>query len=223
MTLFMTVGVSCSSEKDKEEVVPDPAVKEESWRYFDREIYFPTGVSVSPEMAAAQELVTNALKDLEKSTDLGIDYFIFKAEEDSILQPVTSETSYQGRVWRSFFQIWQDGIFNELTSGKIGTAPDQDVVVALNEKNPREYFVVARLSCFVAGQTCGLATQGQAKALVWRAYGYLIGMRYSGAAFSDILKAGVSKSQETEEARKKFISEFNNQLERTRNAIPPPK
>lgn len=212
---------ACSPGKNDKEADPDDGGVEQSWRYFDREIYFPTGVSVSPEMSAAQELVVSALTDLEADTDLGVDYFVVKYDEDSILQPVTSEASYQGRVWRSFFQIWDDDRFNELLAGQVGTSPDQDVVVALNAKNDREYFVIARLSCFVAGEACSFATQGAAKALVWRAYGYLIGLRFGDNAASAIMKTGVFPDQESDAAKKKFLAEFDGQLERRRNAIPP--
>lgn len=223
MAAFLLAMLSgCGPSSDSKETAADTGGAERTWRYFDREIYLPTGVSVSPEMSAAQELVIGSLRELESSTDLGVDYFIVKYDEDSILQPLTSETSYQGRNWRSFFQIWDDGPFNALLAGRVGTAPDQDVLVAINEKNDREFFVVARLACFVAGESCKLASQGQAKALVWRALGYVVGLRYGEGAASEIMKAGVSPAQETGESKKKFFAEFDNQLENRRNALPPP-
>ena len=221
-TVLVAALSSCTSADSTPTTTDTGAKDNKTWRYFDRELYFPTGVSVSPEMSAAQELVRQALKDLEESTDLGKDYFIFLNDEDSILQPVTSETSYQGRNWRSFYQIWDDENLNSLLGSKVGTSSDQDLLVSLNAQNEREFYVISRLGCFVAGESCSYATQGQAKALVWRSMGYLIGLRYGKNASSDIMKSGTFPAQESQEARKKFLAEFDNRLESVRNGLPAP-
>jgi hypothetical protein len=205
-----------TDSSDPSDETPEDTVH---WRYFDREIYLPTGISVKPEMAAAHEIVRKALSSLEESTDLGKDFFIFKADEDSILQPVTTPTAYQGRNWRSFIQVWDEAAFNEFVSEKVGVAIDQDTVVAQNEKNTRQYFIVLRLACFVASDACSFATQAQAISLVWRSYGYLIGLRFGDSAASAVMRAGMSPEQESEAERGKFFAEFDNMLEKIKNNL----
>ena len=221
MVTLSLLGLACSANKTTAPATTPPT-SSSSWVYFDRTLYFSKGSSVNPEDSAAQAVVQNALTSLQQSTDLGADYFVFKYDDDSILQPVTTNTSYNGRNWESFFQLWDDATFNNFIAGAVGTAKDQDVAVAKNTNNPQQYYVVARLSCFVAGESCGYATQAQAQALVWRAFGYLVGMRNSDQASSPIMKPGESNDQTTSEAQKKYASEFNNTLERIRNKIPAP-
>ena len=211
--------ITCSSSKtDDGTKTTDTSTL--SWRYFDRELYMPTGVSVQPEMASAQELIQASLTSLADQSDLGTDYFIFKYEEDSLLQPVTEETSYEGRDWYSFVQVWNDELFADYASTVIGTPGDEDVLVVRNELNTQEYFIIFRLSCFVSGKTCGYPTQAQSKAMVWRAMGYLAGLRNSKNSNSAIMKPGVAPEQENADEIKKYISEFDGLLERIRNKLP---
>jgi hypothetical protein len=200
-------------------IPPAPAAQDDEWRFFDREVYFSTGVSVSPEVSAAQEQVKDALRALEVNTDLGIDFFIFRNDDDSLLQPVPTETTFEGRPWYSFVQIWEDGLFNEYTTGGIGTAADPDLVVASNENNTQEFYMLMRLSCFVAGASCQFASQGEARAMVWRGFGYLVGLRSGENAASEVMKAGQSASQEDPEEHKKFFAEFDQLLERLKNGL----
>ena len=226
-TLLFAAAVSlsfsaCDEGTDKQPTEADVGSDDKMWRYFDREVYFPIGSSVAPEVAVAQDLVQEGLKELAEATDLGVDYFIFKTEEDSLLQPVVGEESYQGRNWRSFWQIWDDELFNTFVSDKVGTSGDQDVVVARNEKNDREFYVVSRLSCYVAGEGCLYPTQRVTKMLVWRSVGYLVGLKSGENAFSKIMSPGISLDQDSDEERKKFAAEFDGALERIRNEIPLP-
>ncbi|MCX6129804.1 MAG: hypothetical protein NTX25_12190 [Proteobacteria bacterium] len=219
---FILIMASCSGSSSTPAENP-PSKDENSWRYFDREIYMPTGVSVQPEMAAAQELIQASLIELADSSDLGKDYFIFKFEEDSLLQPVSEETQYDGRPWFSFIQVWPDNLFNDQISSSVGTSGDPDVLVVRNELNEREFYAILRLSCFVAGESCGFPTQKESKAVIWRAMGYLIGLKHSENANSLIMKPGVSSEQEKPEEIKKYLAEFDGQLERTRNKLPDAK
>lgn len=191
------------------------------WRFFDREVYFSVGVSVTPEASAAQEQVKDALQALEINTDLGIDFFVFRNDDDSLLQPVPAETTFEGRPWLSFVQVWDDDLFNEYTTGGIGTAADPDLVVASNENNTQEFYMLMRLSCFVAGASCQFATQGQARSMVWRAFGYLAGLRFGENAASEVMKSGHNAAQEDAGEHKKFFAEFDQQIERLKNGIEP--
>lgn len=218
LSLLTACGPSDSSSTNN-----DKASDPKTWRYFDRELFFPTGVSVSPEMAAAQDVIQFALDELQNSTDLGADYFIFGYDEDSLLQPLVTETSYQGRNWRSFFQIWDDEEFNAFAAEGVGVSLDEDVIAARNEKNLQEYFIIARLSCFTSQESCGFPSQRQSIALVWRAFGYLIDLRFGENAASAIMQAGAHDEQEDESEKKAFFAEFDNMLERVRNDLPPPE
>lgn len=220
ISAFFLLGCDDSKDNNNSDKGNNPTTK--SWRYFDREFYLPSGVSVSPEMAGAQDIVKTAMEELASSSDLGVDYFIFNYEENSLLQPVAGETTYQGRVWRSFAQIWEDNPFNDYLAANVGASTDQDLIVVKNKLNQQEYFMILRLSCFVAGETCGYPTQGQAKAMVWRSFGYLIGLRYGDNAASTVMSPGFLATQESESEKRKFLAEFNGQLERIRLGLPLP-
>ncbi|RZM25545.1 MAG: hypothetical protein EOO88_18895 [Pedobacter sp.] len=216
---FICLGSGCDSDKD-EKKKDDTSSSKGEWLYFDRYLFQPVGISVSADRETGGQIVLDALKELQESTDLGADFFITATEEDSLLQPALSPTSYQGRNWRSFFQIWEDDLFDASVTQGVGITLDQDIIVAQNSLNLQQYYIVARLSCFTGGANCGFATQAQAKALVWRAYGYLIGMRYGQDAKSAVMKTGIHDEQESPDEITKFKAEFNGTLERIRKGIP---
>ena len=221
-TAFFALPQGCSTDKAASTATTPTSPAGPSYRYFDRELYFPTGSSVSPEVAAAQALIQASLTDLQNKSSLGQDYFIYDFADDSLLQPVVGPTSYQGRNWRSFFQVWEDQTFNDFAAANVGAAKDQDLIVALNKNNSQQYFIIARLSCFVAGAACNFATQGQAKAMIWRAFGYLVGMRNGDQANSAIMQAGESPAQEADAEAQKYLAAFNGTLERMKNNVAPP-
>ena len=220
IVLFILLSiVGCSTKDSKDESEED---QDNIWIYFDREVYFPTGVSVTPNQSAAHQKARDALLELELETDLGKDFFIFKTDDDSLLQPISESTEVDGREWTSFIQIWDDDLMNEFLAKNLSVVGDDNAIVALNSGNKREFFIVLRLSCFLAGDTCDLATENQAKALVWRAMGYLIGMRIGDEVSSDIMRQEISPTQEDSEQIRRFMAEFNGTLERVRNGIPVP-
>ena len=205
---------------------PTPATKnpivppnQNSYRYFDREVYFAKGSSVTPEQTAAQDVIRAAMEDLERSTDLGADYFVFGYEDDSILQPVAVLTQSSGRNWRSFVQTWSDDLINGYLTTSGGTTPegDPDIIVATNKTNGQQFFMLTRLSCFLSGPSCGFPSLVESKMLIWRAYGYLIGMRLGTTASSAIMKPGIDVAQEDPSQQRSFIAEFNNRLETIKN------
>jgi len=210
---------SCGSSKDtvsnsnNNNTMPD-----KSWRYFDREIYLSSGSSVSPEVGIAQLLIEESLKELETHTDLGIDYFSIKYEDESLLQPIANQTAGSGRAWKSFINIYEDDIFNEFLSSAIGESLDSDVISAINNKNPKEFFIMLRLNCFISSEKCDSPSQKQAKAFIFRAFGYILGLRYGESSYSAIMKPGISTQQEFDDEFRKFCNEFNNKLEDIRNS-----
>jgi hypothetical protein len=214
--IFCLATVGCGESKKPP---TDTPASTPVYRYLDRELYLPTGSAVSPEETAAQEVIRAALEDLEQSTDLGAGYFLYRYDDDSILQPVAARTQSAGRQWHSFIQAWEDDLINDYLAQAGGDNPDgdQDIIVAANKLDARQYFIVTRLSCFLSGASCGLASQVQAKMLVWRAYGYLIGLRVGTSAASAVMRPAVDPDQELAEERRKFIAEFNARLELIRN------
>jgi len=219
LTLMMTTILlaACDAAKKGDDTTAPKVAP--VYRYFDREIHFARGSSVAPEQSAAQEVIKAALEDLEKNTDLGAGYFSFAYEDDSLLQPLATRTAQSGRNWKSFIQTWDDALINDLF-GQLGTENpdgDQDTIVARNGLNPQQYFMVTRLSCFLAGASCGFASQTQAKMLVWRSFGYLIGMRIGSNASSAVMQTGQTAAQENPDEQRKFIAEFNSRLETIKN------
>jgi len=198
------------------------SVDKHYWRYFDREVYFPVGVSVSPEQALAQEVIKDSLEDLAASSDLGLDYFIFLESEDSLLQPIIEDSKYIGRKWSSFIQTWSDGLFAELAVNIDAATKDPDIIAAKNTLNDREFYIVFRADCFTSSESCNFPSQTQSKLMVWRAFGYMLNMKSGEEAGNDIMKIGHHTDQESDDERRKFIAEFNGALELIRNDLPSP-
>lgn len=217
MVVVLLSVLSAASACSNEDPVEDASNKDETtsgFRYIDRRIFFSKGVSVTPEQAAAQEVARKALEELQLKTDLGPDYFIFDKTNDSVLQPLIEKREYEGREWQSFVQIWSDDVFDKFVLTNIGAPSDPDLVVATNKSDDRQFYILVRLSCFLSGDECRNATEKQAKLMVWRAVGYATGLRYGKNATTPIMKPGTSSDQETTDAEKVFIREFNNMLER---------
>lgn len=204
--------VACSNEDSG----PEPEQEEGkpvAFRYVDRRVFIPYGAAITPELAAAHEKIKNSIATLENNTDLGPGYFLFKTEEDSLLQPPTSEKALEGREWRSFVRAWPDEILNEFITTTIGSPTDANVIVALNKKNPQQFYMIFRKSCFFSEASCRNAGEKEATALVYRAFGYAIGIQDNLANQTAVMQSQINKNQELETEVKKFFSIFNNRLE----------
>lgn len=216
--LLFTWACGSSSSTD-----PTPPPADVDWNYFDRQVYLPSGISVTPESSAAQEQVKLALRELEIETDLGTDFFIIANQEDSLLQPVAAAQTLTGREWLSFIQIWSDDVFNDYVASEIGVLPDPDMIVAENELNQEEYFMIFRESCFLAGETCQFASQQQAKSMVWRGFGYLMKLRSGDESTSAVMTSGHTAAHVDVEQRRRFFAEFNQALEKRKLGLPEPE
>lgn len=217
LNLILIIFLSACGSSASTNTTEATATEDKSWRYFDRELYLATGSSVSPEVGVAQLLIEEALKEIEKNTDLGIDYFIIKYEEESLLQPVANQTSGVGRSWKSFINLYSDEVFNSFLTEAIGESLDTDIITAVNKNNSKEYFIMTRLDCFTSSENCNKPNQTQSKAFIYRSIGYLLGLRYGDNSYSAIMRPGVSKDQESEDEFKKYCNEINNKLENIRN------
>jgi hypothetical protein len=216
--LFLALVIASCSSKSNSTTDQTPTTTPK-YRFFDREIYLARGSSVTPDESSAQEVVKVALSDLELKTDLGAGYFIISYDDDSILQPVAQETKAAGRNWHSFIQTWDDALINDYLAKSGGDNPssDQDTIVAKNKSNAQQFYMITRLSCYLAGESCSFASQQEAKMLVWRSFGYLIGMRIGSTASSAIMKPSMDSLQESADEQRKFIAEFNSRLELIKN------
>lgn len=214
LTVAWTVVVACGDTNAKStEPAPTPTTLPFQYRYMDREVYFPKGVSVSPEMASAHAKIKEYLQNLERQSDLGAGYFQFGEEDDSLLQPPTEKISYQGKNWLSFIRVWDDDLFNKFVTLKLGTPLDQNMIVAVNKNNTAQFYVVLRLSCFTSGDRCQNPDSELTRTIVWRALGYVSGLKIGTDAASSIMSPELSPTQKLPEEQRKFLAEFNSTLE----------
>lgn len=211
--------LSCGGEQSSESDAPNP--NETTWRFIDRQLFFASGVSVSSESSAAQEQVKLALRELELETDLGADFFIFQHDDDSLLQPIATETVITGREWKSFVQIWDDQTYNDYITNSVGSVLDPDILAVQNKDNNQEYYIIFRKSCFIAAESCQFASQDHAKSMVWRAFGYIIGMRFGENAASVVMQPGHTDAHTEASEKKKFFAEFDQILESIKVATEP--
>lgn len=216
-SLFIFIGACSDSNKDSE-IRPQSTPAAFNYRYMDREVYFPRGVSVSPEMSSAHAKIKEYLQSLERQSDLGAGYFQFADEDDSLLQPPVEKISYQGKHWLSFIRVWEDDVFNKFVTQKFGTPLDPNMIVAVNKNNNSQFYVVFRLSCFTSGDRCQNPDNATASTIVWRALGYGAGMRIGKDASSSIMNPDFLPEQKLPEEQRKFLAEFNGNLELLRKA-----
>ena len=213
LALFALIfaSISCnSSESDETDVENTPDLV---WQYFDRQIYLPIGADISPEKSAAQLIIEDALKILQSKTDLGQDFFEIKREQSSLLQPISDEARRDGHEWFSFIQVLEDNEFSDFVALGVGNVQDEDILVARNILNPQEFFILARLSCFVSAESCGFPPQEYATTLLNRSFGFLVGVKFGDEANSPVMKTGYQAEQKNEPALRQFYADFNARLE----------
>jgi hypothetical protein len=182
---ILTVGCSSSSKSSDSTISPFDN-NGRQWRYFAREIYFPSDQFIDPNVNVAQESVKAALNTLADDTDLGNGYFIFKTSREYEIQP----SSYTDSHWRSFIQILPDDLFSVVQKEAkfLMTTGDPLGVIRIHPNNSREMQLYMHLDCFTSGPKCFFASPFQAKMYVYRLMGELIGLPSGVAAQNDIMK-----------------------------------
>ena len=123
----------------------------ECTRFMERKIYFANYNSGEPdknEIFAVQK-VKDALNDIAADSDLGDNYFSFENVDGNLLQPVVERTD--GIQWRSFVQVWPDAEFNSFLS-ELPFQADSNAIVAINQANRRQFWIILRASCFDSNQ-----------------------------------------------------------------------
>lgn len=191
LLLLLTISMlafSCAQSEDEEDkdtvFITCDRVKEANGqcvRYMDRTIYFANFRNVERNDPFAVEAVKTALDQISRESDLGAGYFQFANADESLLQPLTERTD--GIEFRSFIQIWSDNDFNALSSEINSFIEDPNVILALNQANRREFWMIIRGSCFDSNQTSctnsfdgSFTSESGLRALVARSIGRLVGM-----------------------------------------------
>ena len=150
-------------------------------RYMDRTVYFANFKTVGRNDPFAIDAVKTALDQISRESDFGAGYFQFANADESLLQPLTERTD--GVEFRSFIQIWSDEDFNNLARDINSYIADPNVILALNQANRREFWMVLRGSCFESNQiSCtndsenSFTSESGLRALIARSLGRLAGM-----------------------------------------------
>lgn len=171
--LFLSL-VSCT--KDKEVIVYKDYVPQ--YRWMDREIYFAFSSGANPEKnnEFQKAKVQDALKEIEKITNLGDGYFSFKEVDEAILQPIYIPDQ-SANEYKSFVLIWPDSDYNNFVVNTLGgSVPDNNGVTVVNSAFKRKFYMIIKSSCFVSSANCNSITQNGLRALIARQLGSLVGM-----------------------------------------------
>lgn len=166
--------VSCA--EDKETIVYKEYVPE--YRWMDREVYFAFSSGTNPQKnnEFQKARVQDALKEIEKNSNLGEGYFSFKEVDEAILQPIYIP-GQSANEYKSFILIWPDADFNNFVVNTLGgSVPDNNGVTIVNSAYKRKFYMVIKSSCFVSSSACNSITQNGLRALIARQLGSLVGM-----------------------------------------------
>lgn len=152
-------------------------------RWFDRDIYFafqdPLNSNRNNEFHKLK--VIDALKELERKTRLGEDYFRIKTVSQATL-PVFQQSNLNWEEYRSAILIWEDSAFDNFAIqnyGGVSNLIDKNALTIVNNTFERKFVIILRASCFLNSTNCssnnnnGINTDG-IKSLVYRQIGYLL-------------------------------------------------
>jgi len=190
--IFITLVSSCgldqkSTSNTKTYVTCDfsKQASGECTRYMDRKIYFASNSSAPGKNEIyAIESVKKALTQLSMESYLGANYFSFDSIDEKLIEPITTKT--EGVEWKSFIQILPSDEFNTLETSINSYLADPNVIVALNQANKKEFWIIIRSECFESnnvlcsstlnedGQT--FTTEMGLRAMVARSIGRLVKM-----------------------------------------------
>lgn len=121
-------------------------------RFMDRDVYFGNYVTTRPgenDVFHVQS-AKDALREVEKITDLGIGYFRFHSIDPNQINPLTEMTEGE---FKSFVLVWPDEKFNEFWH-ETGPHSDPNAVLVINKANKRQFYLVARAGCFEGARSC---------------------------------------------------------------------
>jgi len=213
------INISCGGA-DSPHVNDAKNQSTKQFRYFDRNLFFPSEDSVADiRIFNASKTVKLAVEELQKNTLLRSNYFIFKEEESSLLEPATEQGDF-GFNQKSFIQIFPDSEFNSFLLSVAESQQiesDENVLSVRDLTKDSRYYMVFRLSCFQRSQACSFANDNQSKALVLRSFGYLVGLKFGTNSFSQIMNSAINDQQNSDVDFDIFYDEFDNQLEAIRN------
>jgi len=179
LKFFLTVLLSLfflSCAEDKERIVYKEYVPK--YRWMDREIYFAFSSGTNPQKnnEFQKARVQDALKEIEKNSNLGEGFFSFKEVDEAILQPIYIP-GQSINEYKTFILIWPDADFNNFVVNTLGgSVPDNNGITVVNSAYKRKFYMVIKSSCFVSSSDCNSITQNGLRALVARQLGSLVGM-----------------------------------------------
>lgn len=218
LTLLMPLTLlSCKSE-DPEVVYNDYTPV---YRWMDRQIYFAysNGTNATRNNEFQKQAVQDSLREIEKMTKLGENYFTFTEVDEALLQPVytvgESETQY-----RTFILIWPDADYNNFVVNTLGgLVPDQNGVTIVNSAFKQKFYMIFKASCFTSGSECNSITSNGVRALVARQLGSLVGMPMiqdcssPALAMSTMCSSVPSNDQWNDLMKGQWAASFDNSLE----------
>lgn len=200
-------------------------------RFMDRNIYFvngPSGVGLSVKNSPLDIVkIQSSLREFACLTELGCNYFIFNADTEANLTPITEYTT--GVNFKSFIQVWPDAEFSELYNKVIPNPSEPNAIVFLNPNNRKQFYMILKGSCFSESGNVNCTNNEEAiftsdlglSALLARNLGRLVGipLDYSSQCSSSPASTNVmcgsypNNSQWSTSAKNSMTSLFNNALE----------
>lgn len=155
--------LSCSKEEPAKKVVKKNidmrTLVLNCLRWMERDVYFATSdpFNTSRNNQFHKDFVKDVLKELEKNTILGEDYFRFRELNADQLDPVQSTVTPREQI-RSFILIWPDSQFDEFIDtykpggSTLMTMPDKNSITITNTSYQRKFYMILRASCFEGSQ-----------------------------------------------------------------------
>lgn len=175
--LFFVLIISCSKKEEEEKKYVQPTfdlsnVKLNCLRWIDRNLYFanqdPFNSSNNNEFH--KQKVQSVLKEFERRTKIGEDYFRIKTVSASLLLP-KQPIGLKEDEYKSFILIWDDNTFDNYVTANYGSLDnivDKNALTVINSDFKRKYIIILRASCFQNSDKCDNISDKGLQALILR-------------------------------------------------------
>lgn len=181
--LFFIISCSKNEEETKEYVQPTvdlSNVKLNCLRWIDRNLYFanqdPFNSSNNNEFH--KQKIQSVLKEFERRTKIGEDYFRIKTVSSSLLLP-KQPIGLNEDEYKSFILVWDDTIFDKYiidNYGSLDNIVDKNALTIINSDFKRKYLIILRASCFQNSEKCDSITDKGLNALILRQLALILRM-----------------------------------------------
>jgi hypothetical protein len=190
--LMLSLTFSCSKTEEKKteprKIINTNDLIVECLRWIERDIYFaqPDPFNTSRNNDFHKSIVKDALKNLEKNTLIGEDYFRIREVNQDLLDPIIPVNTPKNQI-KSFILIWPDSQFDAFVEqyrpggATLVNLPDKNAITVTNVKYQRKFYIILRASCFEGGTRCkgsdnnGIGLNGLS-ALISRQIAFLLRM-----------------------------------------------